>query len=72
MDIKQKFIDEVFTILKQDSVKDEFKQLIKPIIQMILQEIYPYIYTSVLFVVISFLLILGIFIIIFKNNNYTI
>lgn len=69
---KQQFINEIFILLKQENVKNELKQMIKPIIQMILQEIYPYIYTSILFVLISFFLILGIFIIIFKNNNYTI
>ena len=66
MDIKEKFINEFFTILKQDNVKDEFKQLIKPIIQMILQEIYPYIFLSLTFVFISFILTLAIFTILLK------
>ena len=32
-----------------------------PVIDMVLKEIYPYIYLSIIFVIISFLLILGIF-----------
>ena len=54
--------------IKREDVKNELKQLFKPIIQLILQEIYPYIYLSVLFLLISFFLVLGIFILLLRNN----
>ena len=53
--------DRCIALLKRPDVKQEIKALFKPIIDLVLQEIYPYIYLSVLFVVISFLLILAIF-----------
>jgi hypothetical protein len=58
----------VLEILKRQDVRTELKQLFKPIISLILQEIYPYIYLSVLFLFISFFLILGIFILLLRNN----
>ena len=53
----------------RDDVKDEIKQLFVPIIDLLLKEIYPYIFLSMIFVVISFLLILGIFILLLRNNK---
>ena len=66
--LKNKAIDYCLDIIKREDVKNELKQLIKPVIQLILQEIYPYIYLSVLFLLISFFLILGIFILLLRNN----
>ena len=65
---KNKAIDYCLDIIKREDVKNELKQLFKPIIQLILQEIYPYIYLSVLFLLISFFLVLGIFILLLRNN----
>ena len=58
-----------FDILKRDDVKTEFKNLFTPLINLILIEIYPYIYLSLLFVIISFLLHLGIFFLLLRNKN---
>jgi hypothetical protein len=66
--LKNKAIDYCLDIIKREDVKNELKQLFKPVIQLILQEIYPYIYLSVLFLLISFFLILGIFILLLRNN----
>ena len=66
--VKNKAIDYCLDIIKREVVKQELKHLFKPIIQLILQEIYPYIYLSVLFLLISFFLILGIFILLLRNN----
>ena len=66
--LKNKAIDYWLDIIKREDVKNELKQLFKPVIQLILQEIYPYIYLSVLFLLISFFLILGIFILLLRNN----
>ncbi len=63
---KESLIAECVNIIKREDVKEEIKDLFRPIIDMILQEIYPYIFLSMLFVIISFLLILGIFILLLR------
>jgi|TARA_B100001094_G_scaffold332335_1_gene403945 hypothetical protein len=68
MDFKEKIIQECLEILGRDDVKTEIKNITKPLIDIILKEIYPYIYISIIFVLISFLLILGIFIILMRNK----
>ena len=62
-------LNKCFDILKRDDVKTEFKNLFTPLINLILIEIYPYIYLSLLFVIISFLLHLGIFFLLLRNKN---
>ena len=62
-------INQCLNILKRDDVKTEIKNLITPLINMILVEIYPYIYLSLIFVIISFLLHLGIFILLLRNKQ---
>ena len=64
-------IDHCINILKREDVKKEIKNMFQPIIDIVLQEIYPYIYLSLLFVIISFLLILAIFIIVLQSNIKT-
>jgi hypothetical protein len=66
---KEAIINECISVLGRKDVKDEIKQLFVPIIDMILSEIYPYIFLSMIFVIISFLLILGIFILLLRNNR---
>ena len=65
---KDKIIEECLEILNRDDVKNEFKNIMRPIIEMLLKDIYPYIYLSIIFVVISFLLILGIFVLLMRNK----
>ena len=60
--IKDTVIQHCLELLKRDDVKNELKGLMKPMIDLILEELYPYIFLSIIFVFISFLLILGIFI----------
>ena len=69
MDFKEKLVKECFDILGRDDVKQEIKNITKPLIDIILKEIYPYIYISIIFVIISFLLILGIFIILMRGKT---
>jgi hypothetical protein len=64
---KDKVFDYCLDFIKKDEVKKELKNLFKPIVSLILEEIYPYIYLSLLLVVISFFLVLGIFIILIKS-----
>ena len=70
MDIKQTLINECINVLHKEEVKKEFKELMKPLISMLIQEIYPYIFLSIIFVFISFLLILGIFILLLRNKHF--
>ena len=67
---KEKIIDECLEILNRKEVKREFKKMMAPLIELILKDIYPYIYLSVIFVVLSFLLILGIFILLLRNKHF--
>lgn len=68
--IKETIINECLIILKRDDVKKEFKILLSPLIDLVLMKIYPYLYLSLLFVLISFLLHLGIFILLFRNKFF--
>jgi hypothetical protein len=64
--IRNIIVDQCLEILKREDVKREIKEVIKPMISILLQEIYPYIFISLIFVLISFLLILGIFILLLR------
>ena len=66
--MKEQFIEQCLLILSRDDVKKELKELFKPLISLIVQEIYPYIYLSLIFVIISFLLILGIFYLLMRSS----
>jgi hypothetical protein len=70
MSFRDKLIQECIILFRRDDIKKELKQLMSPIISLILKDIYPYIYLSLIFVIISFLLILGIFILLLRINNY--
>jgi hypothetical protein len=71
--MKEQFIEQCLLILSRDDIKKELKELFKPLVSLIFQEIYPYIYLSLIFVIISFLLILGIFYLLVRTNlkNWT-
>lgn len=58
-------------ILKREDVKNELKNLMSPLVDMILVDIYPYIYLSLIFVCISFLLHLGIFVLLLRIKTST-
>ena len=66
--IKDTLIQQCLDLLKREDVKNELKALMKPMIDLILEELYPYIFLSIVFVFISFLLILGIFILLMRNK----
>ena len=71
--MNQKFLNECLVLLKNDNVKNNIKEFINPIIHpivsILLKEIYPYIYLSLIFVIISFLLHLGIFILLLRYKS---
>ena len=62
--------DACVSILKREDVKNELKGLLSPLIDLILVDIYPYIYLSLIFVIISFLLHLGIFVLLLRNRSF--
>jgi hypothetical protein len=67
---KDKILDECIEVLNRKEVRHEFKKMMAPLIELMLKDIYPYIYLSVIFVVLSFLLILGIFILLLRNKQF--
>lgn len=67
--MKETIAEYCLEFIKRDEVKQELKNLFKPIIKLILQEIYPYIYLSLLLVIISFFLVLGIFILLLRTKK---
>jgi len=67
--MKNVFITKCLEFIKREDVKSEIKELFTPTINDILKQIYPYIYLSLLFVVVSFLLHLGIFILLWRNKR---
>ena len=68
--IKNALINECIDILKREDVKNEVKTFITPIIDLILVQINPYLYLCMMFVIISFLLHLGIFILLLRNKSF--
>ena len=68
--MNDKFVEKCVQILAREDVKKEMKILFKPLVSLIVQELYPYIYLSLLFVIISFLLILGNFYITLKSRRF--
>ena len=68
MKLKETIVNECLKVLHREDVKEEFKELMRPLIDMLIKEIYPYIFLSIIFVFISFLLILGIFILLLRSK----
>ena len=68
--LKDSIIQECLIVFKRNDVKDELKKLFSPIIDLIIIQIYPYLYLCLMFVLISFLLHLGIFILLLRNKSF--
>lgn len=67
--MKDPFITKLLNILQREDIKSELLIMTKPVLDSFLNEIYPYIYLSLIFVSVSFLLILGIFFLLLRSNN---
>jgi hypothetical protein len=67
--LKESIIKECLIILKREDVKKELKHLMIPIIDLIIVQIYPYLYISLIFIIISFIIHLGIFILLLRNKS---
>ena len=67
--LRDTIIKECINILKREDFKHEVKNVASPLIDMILVSIYPYLYLPLIFVLISFLLHLGIFFLLLRNKQ---
>lgn len=71
--MKENFFEQCIIFLNKNQYKEQIKEIFNPFLQIItktlLNEIYPYIYISLIFVIISFILHLGIFILLIRNNK---
>ena len=67
--MKELLKEQCLQFIKRDDVKAEIKNLFSPILELILIQLYPYIYLSLILVIISFLLHLGIFILLLRNKS---
>ena len=65
------FVEKCIELLKKEEVRKEIKGFLRPVFDIILQELYPYLHLCLLFILISFLLILGIFTILLRSRNNT-
>ena len=68
---KTALIRECMDVLKREDVKAEFKTFLAPVIDIILAQINPYLYLCMMFVIISFLLHLGIFVLLLRNKPFS-
>lgn len=68
--MKNTLIQECIDVLKRDDVKSEFKTFLTPVIDVILAQINPYLYLCMMFVIISFLMHLGIFLLLLRNKSF--
>jgi hypothetical protein len=68
--LKNTIIQECINVLKREDVKTEFKIFIAPVVDIILAQINPYLYLCMMFVIISFLLHLGIFVLLLRNKSF--
>ena len=67
--MKDYVVRECINILRREDVKDEVKLFIKPLLSMLMEQIYPYVYLCLFLVIISFLLVLGTFVLLIKNKT---
>ena len=69
--LKEHFVAQCIETLRREDVKAEIKKFLKPFLVLIVNELYPYIYICLGLVIVSFLLVLAIFIMIFKNKTFS-
>lgn len=67
--MSESLLSKCVALLQRDDIKQEIKQVLSPTVNEVLVQIYPYIYLSLIFVILSFLLHLGIFILLWRNKS---
>lgn len=66
-DFSNKFLNKCIDFMNTDEIKEYFKKIMTPMFNTILKELYPYVLICMIFVFISFLLLLGNFILLYKH-----
>lgn len=64
------FVREILSIIKKPEVKEELKRLVKPLVAMLLDQIYPYLFLCMALAVLSFIIVLSTFVIVFNTKPY--
>jgi len=67
--VKDYFVKQCVNILRREDVRNEVKSFMRPLIALLFDEIYPYVYLCLFLVIVSFLLVLGTFILLIKNKT---
>jgi len=67
--VKDYFVKQCVNILRREDVRNEVKSFMRPLISLLFDEIYPYVYLCLFLVIVSFLLVLGTFILLIKNKT---
>ena len=62
-------LDQCIKFLKSDEIKHEIKEIIKPIMEYFFKEIYVYLLFFIFFILASFLLHLGVLILLIRYNK---
>ena len=61
------FLDNCIDFINKKEIKEYFKKIMTPMFNTVLKELFPYILICMVFVFISFLLLLGNFILLYKH-----
>ena len=64
--MKYSFLNECLLLLKRKDIRNEINTFLKPFLNEIITLLYPYIYLCLIFVILSFLLTLAIFILVLR------
>ena len=67
--MKDYVVRECINVLRREDVKEEVKSFVRPLLSMFLEQLYPYIYLCLFLVILSFLLVLGTFVLLIKNKT---
>ena len=70
--MENSIINKCLDILKKDTIKKELKIIARPLFEIVIEQLYPYLFIISIFIIINFLLLLGIFFKIFKHNRHSI
>ena len=68
MSARLSFIEKCKKILAREDLKEELHVLVRPLLDYIINLISPYLYLSLILVTISFLLTLGIFVLLVRRG----
>ena len=67
--MKNLMLDQCLNFLKSAEIKRELKEIMKPLIEYLLKEISIYLYFFIFFIIVSFLLHLGVLVLLIRYNK---